>query len=228
MLKIHEHLQQTISKQITAPAEDDKRAFFDAVRGSLFGGRLTQSQVDGLETLLVAVSPFALPQQAYILATAFHETAHTMQPVAEYGKGRGRAYGSWQTNSKGERYCWRNGSRKTVYTEAEYPHLYYGRGHVQLTWLDNYLRAGKALGAMLDDAEQLARAPDLALRPDISAAILCLGMRDGWFTGKKLDDYINARQTDYVNARRIVNGTDKASLIAGCARQFQTALETMA
>ncbi|WP_304334843.1 hypothetical protein [Conchiformibius steedae] len=225
MLKIHENLQQIISGNFTAPAEDDKRAFFDAVRGSLFNGKLSQSQVDGLETLLIAVSPFSLPQQAYILATAYHETAHTMQPIAEYGRGRFRPYGSWSTNSKGQLYGWRDSSRNSVYLRAEYPHLYFGRGYVQLTWLSNYLRAGKELGAMLNDAEQLAREPDLALRPDISAAILCLGMQQGWFTGKKLDDYINARQTDYVGARRIVNGTDKAQLIAGYARQFQTALE---
>lgn len=214
--------------EAAAAAPDSNRPFFDSVRRSLFDGRLTQKQVNGLDALLTAISPFTLRQQAYILATAYHETAHTMLPVEEIGRGKGRPYGTWYENSKGEQYCWCNGKRSASYTKKEYGHLFFGRGHVQLTWKDNYDKASDALGAMLDYPKQLLHEPDLALRPDISAAILCFGMRDGWFTGKKLSDYINARQTDYINARRIVNGTDKAALIADHARKFQKALELIA
>jgi hypothetical protein len=63
------------------------------------------------------------------------------------------------------------------------------------------------------------------MKPDIAAEILFTGMEDGWFTGKALDDYFNLLATDYVGARRIVNGTDKASLIAGYARDFEEALK---
>lgn len=48
------------------------------------------------------------------------------------------------------------------------------------------------------------------------------GMEAGRFTGKKLSDYLPG---DYVNARRIINGTDKAEQIAGYARQFEAALK---
>src|SRR5262245_13651671 len=59
-------------------------------------------------------------QCAYILATAYHETAHTMQPIMELG---GQAY---------------------LQSKPYYP--YVGRGYVQLTWLDNYKRASAELG----------------------------------------------------------------------------------
>ena len=51
------------------------------------------------------------------------------------------------------------------------------------------------------------------------------GMVKGMFTGKKLSDYIFDGKCDYVGARRIINGQDKAKLIAGYARAFQYALK---
>jgi hypothetical protein len=50
------------------------------------------------------------------------------------------------------------------------------------------------------------------------------GMFEGWFTGKKLEDYIFGNTCDYVGARKIVNGTDRAETIAGYAEKFQSAL----
>jgi hypothetical protein len=46
----------------------------------------------------------------------------------------------------------------------------------------------------------------------------------GWFTGHNLADYITPTRQDYVNARRIVNGVDKAEHIAKNARAFLSAL----
>ena len=66
--------------------------------------------------------------------------------------------------------------------------------------------------------------PELALNPTYAAQIMIAGMREGWFTGKKLSDYIKNGKVDYVGARRIINGTDKAQLIAGYAKQFESAL----
>ena len=67
--------------------------------------------------------------------------------------------------------------------------------------------------------------PDLALEPAIAYRILATGMREGWFTGKKLADYLRqGRAPDYVGARRIINGQDRAALIAQYARQFERAL----
>lgn len=206
-------------------------AFFNHIREKLFSGGLEQTQVDGINALVLAgvQNSLTVQQHAYVLATAYHETARTMQPVREYGRGAGRKYGTWQTNSMGVQYCPKNGSGNTVYTQEECPHLFYGRGHVQLTWYDNYQRASRELNQILPENEHidLVAQPDLALNNDISAKIIVLGMKQGWFTGKKLSDYINDHRTDFVSARRIVNGTDKADQIARYARIFETALNAV-
>ena len=134
-------------------------------------------------------------QLAYVLATAWHETAHTMKPVREYG---------------GETYL-----RKKSY----YP--YVGMGFVQLTWKRNYARASKELGV------DFVKHPRKLLEPEYSAHILVIGSRDGWFTGKKLSDYMTLSKSDYKNARRIINGLDKADLIARHARDYEASLKAM-
>ncbi|SSY80655.1 glycoside hydrolase family 19 protein [Alysiella crassa] len=213
-VSIEEHAQNSVAQTLA------NAAFFNIVRPKLFSGSLNQSQVDGINALVLAgvEHGLTLQQHAYVLATALHETAYTMQPIREYGRGQNYAYGRWQTNSHGVKYCYKNGSRDVVYTENECPHLFYGRGFVQLTWYDNYRRAGDKLGV------DLLNNPDLALQTNISAKIIVLGMKEGWFTGKKLSDYINDHRDDYVNARRIVNGMDKAEQIARYARVFEMAL----
>jgi hypothetical protein len=179
----------------------DRAEFFAAVRLSLFGGRLSAAQVQGIEAILDEAVKRAIRLEwlAYILATAFHETAQTMQPIAEYGKGKGKKYG----------------------VKGKYGQVPYGRGFVQLTWDENYEKADKELG--LNGA--LLKNFDLALQLDIATAILFAGMEEGWFTGKKLSDYIHDAVVDYVNSRRIVNGTDRATMIATYAREFEVALE---
>ncbi|MDH2328704.1 carboxypeptidase [Cereibacter sp. SYSU M97828] len=135
-------------------------------------------------------------QTAYVLATALWETNRTMLPVEE----------AYYLGAKAEAY-----RRKLKY----WP--WHGRGFVQLTWLDNYLRAGKELDV------DLTTDPAAAMKPDVAARILVLGMERGWFTGKKLADFIGTT-VDYRGARRIVNGTDRADEIASLARQYETAL----
>lgn len=178
-------------------------AFFDAVR-PLFGGSLSQAQVDGL-TLIVntwnKTTNGDKTMLAYVLATAFHESAQTMQPIAEYGKGKGKPYGKKDSTGKAP----------------------YGRGLVQLTWRENYVKADAKLGL----EGKLAADYDLALDPLISVRILITGMLDGWFTGKRLNHYITPESVDFKGARRIVNGTDKAALIADHAKTFLRALEAI-
>jgi hypothetical protein len=183
----------------------DRDVYFDMVRQSPFGGGMTQDQVDGQNALLAAIEGDAYTdhwKNAYVMATAFHETAFTMQPIAEYGKGSGREYGQPCSSCGGQK-----------------P---YGRGYVQLTWCDNYRRADDEL----DLKDALWNDFELALDPDIAADIILKGMHQGWFTGKKCSDYINidTGKKDYYNARRIVNGTDKASTIAGYADAFEAAM----
>lgn len=134
-------------------------------------------------------------QAAYVLATAYWETARTMEPVRE---------AFWLSED------WRKSNLRY------YP--WYGRGFVQLTWERNYHKAASELGV------DLTTVPDKVMEPDIAADILVIGSRDGWFTGKKLSDYITMQKSNYRGARRIINGTDKAATIAEIARDYEAAL----
>lgn len=186
----------------------DRAKFFAAVRSPLFAGKMSERQVQGVDAILDEAERRGTPlaHLAYMLATALHETARTMQPIAEYGKGAGRKYG----------------------VKGKYGQVPYGRGYVQLTWDSNYERADKELGL----GGKLLRDFNLAMRQDIAAKIMFVGMTEGWFTGKKLGDYESMLLTsppqlglDYVGARRIINGTDKAKTIAGHAVVFEKALK---
>lgn len=136
-------------------------------------------------------------QLAYILATARWETNHTMKPVRE-------AY--WLSED------WR---RKNL---RYYPH--YGRGYVQLTWPRNYAHADERLGL----GGRLERNPDMALDTEVATKILVVGMMEGWFTGAALPRYVTRETSDFVNARRVVNGTDRAQEIAALARKYDDLL----
>lgn len=178
----------------------DRNRFFAAVRARPFGGLMSQQQVDGCTAILDGFEQRLntdVRHLAYMLATAKWETAHTMQPIAEYGKGQGRTYGIPDPVT-GQRY--------------------YGRGYVQLTWKANYQKMAALTGV------DLVHQPDLAMRPDLAALILFEGMEAGLFTGVGLPRYFNATACDWVNARRIINGLDKAEEIAAIARDFHAAL----
>ena len=195
---------------------------FDILRQGL--GKLTQSQVDEINFIVSEFNKdksISYPQAAYMLATAWHETAARMLPIEEYGQGKNRTYGTWYRNSSGELYAFMDGSKRTAYLHSDYPYLYYGRGYVQLTWYFNYENASKKIGV------DFLNNPDLVMNKNHAVKIMVQGMKDGWFTGKKLSDYINQSKKDYLNARRIINGMDKASLIAGYAETFEKALRSM-
>jgi hypothetical protein len=193
-----------VEPEITAPPRFNAGAFYDSIRQSLFGGVLTQSQVDGHNLLgracgIFKLDPF-IQQSAYVLATAYHETSRTMQPIEEYG-GPSTSYAPW-----------------------------FGRGYVQLTWEENYQTQQSKMMAQAETLDmygipwKVHEDWNLALNPATSAIITVGGMLDGDFTGVGLPNYINTTSIDYVNARRIVNGTDKADTIAGYASKYETAL----
>lgn len=177
----------------------DPARFFDAYRRA-FGSIKRPEQVKSIQRLLdmMAADPGVddIRAAAYMLATVHHETARTYEPVRE-------AY--WQSED------WRKRNLKRYWP-------YYGRGYVQITWKANYERAGAEMG--LD----LVADPDRAMEPEVAYRLLSSGMRDGWFTNKRLADYITRDATDYRGARRIVNGNDKAELIAGYATRFERCL----
>ena len=132
-------------------------------------------------------------QTAYVLATAYHETAHSMRPIRELG---------------GEKY---------LKSKPYYPFV--GMGYVQLTWKHNYERAGKKLGV------DFVKNPKLLLQAKYASPILVIGSAEGWFTGKCLADYITLTRSDFTGARKIINGSDRARLIADIAIRYDGLLK---
>jgi len=185
----------------------NRKFFFDQLRHSLFGGKISKKQFEGMDTVLNEWEENNSKKDdrwlAYMLATTFHETAATMQPIEEFGKGKARRYGK-KIKMDG-----------TTYNNTN--NIFYGRGFVQLTWYENYETAGKKL--KLD----FIRDPGKVMELVNATKIMFLGMAEGWFTGKKLMDYFNPVKEDWLNARRIINGTDKAEKIAGYAKKFYAA-----
>nr|WP_319513377.1 glycoside hydrolase family 19 protein [uncultured Cohaesibacter sp.] len=191
------------------------KVFFNHVRLRLFK-KLTQSQVDGINRLLDYAVEEGVPleETAYVLATSYHETGRRMVPVREgFAKSDAAAI-----RAVTKLYNRGRISQNYALRDKRTGKSYFGRGDVQLTFYDNYKRLGKLLGI------DLLNKPSLALDPKTSAIILFRGMREGLFTGKKLSFYINENKVDFKGARRVVNGTDKANLIAGYARIFLDAL----
>jgi hypothetical protein len=185
--------------------------FFEAVR-PLFGGSLSQAQVDGFKIIFEAWRKVGSGNErdlAYILSTAYHETARTMQPVRETlattdAKAKERLTKAWK-------------SGKLPWVKSDYwSSGWFGRGYVQLTHRANYVKASEKLGV------DLVSDPSKAMIPEVSALILVRGMQEGWFTGMKLAD-----AADFREARRVVNGTDRASQIAMYADAFLSALDAM-
>jgi len=179
--------------------------FFDKIR-PLFP-RMTQQQVDGINVILETCEEFNLnkAETAYCLATPYHETWKTMQPIEEVGKGKKYDYGlKLKMNRK-------------PYTDS--PHIFYGRGFVQVTWYENYVKLTKANNHGWD----FFKNPELLLQPIPSAWAMVYGMKTGLFTGKKMSDFLGEK-IDFVNARKVVNGLDKAQQIADYAQIFYNAL----
>jgi putative chitinase len=192
------------------------RKFFDACRAGIMGPTLDNNEVSGASRILEAMANTPISWCAYALATAWHETAFTMQPIKEYG---GPRYFTEMYDVKGKRPTLaRNNGNVNPGDGAKF----FGRGYVQLTWRSNYRRAGVKIGVDLENT------PDSALNPDVAAKIMRFGMQDGWFTGKSFATYLpasgQANEAQFVQARRIINGVDKAAKIAKYAMQFQAAL----
>jgi hypothetical protein len=197
----------------------NRDVYFEKVRESLFGGHLDQGQVDGQNAILTVWEKFSKPEDdlrylAYMLATAKHETASTMLPIEEYGKG---------------------GDAEYAQIDPETHQGYWGRGFVQLTWRDNYARADKEL--QLTEAQSCEWHADNALHPFIAAAVMFKGMNQGWFrSGETLGKYFNEDTDDAFEAREIING-DKhytpdwangetiGNIIKGYHEDFLAALE---
>lgn len=130
---------------------------------------------------------------ANVLAQCNWETGGTMRPVREtFAASDAQAKARLTKAFKAGQLTW----VKRDYWSGGF----FGRGFLQITHEDNYRKAGRAIGV------NLVKEPSLALDPVISAKIAVKGMKEGWFTGKKLSDYITLSRSDFAMARAIVNG----------------------
>ncbi|HZG30521.1 MAG TPA: hypothetical protein VE079_18860 [Ensifer sp.] len=203
----------------------DRTGFFTHVRVTLARGALSPAQVDGLTRVLDAFAArrdlFDLRHQAYILATAWHETGARLQPVTEnlnysargllttfpnrFSAEEAKAYARQPEKIANRVYAGRMGNGDETGGDGW---RFRGRGLVQITGRRNYRCFG------------IEGAPDKALDPSIATRILINGMVSGAFSGARLSDYFRPGREDWVKARAIVNGRDKAELVAGYGRVF--------
>lgn len=175
--------------------------FYAQAKRTLFDGKLSARQVQGLEAILDEWEKGHAKKDdrwlAYMLATTHHETDRKMWPIEEYGRGRGRTYGR---------------------PDPATGQTYYGRGFVQLTWQYNYEKMRQKLGV------DLVKKPELALELPIATKIMFFGMMEGSFTGKKLSHYFSPNAALWVQARRIINGLDRAQLVSSYATRYYACL----
>lgn len=207
----------------------ERKRYFDQVRARLYEGRLTQGQVDGHNALLAKwEADYATHDPrflAYCLATAYHETGRRMQPVEENlnysAEGLVKNFHRYFLPADAERFA---GQPERIANRI-YAHRmgnggaatgdgwrFRGRGLVQITGRDNYR------------TYRLEDAPEKALEPETAVRILFDGMIAGRFTGYALNDFFNATKSDWVNARRVVNGLNRAEEIGLFGVIFATAI----
>lgn len=197
------------------------KAFFDAVRRPLFNGRLSAKQVDGLNRIVAygLKNGYSRPDLAYVLATVHHEVGRRMQPIRE---------GFASTDAGARRAVANLKARGIIRTNyalpaGPYKQSYYGRGLVQITWLDNYKKFSPIVG------HDLVKNPDLVLDWDIALDILFIGMRDGMFRKSSLDDVPDVMTSPEFEAedRDIINGDVRKNgqAIANIAARYWRALE---
>lgn len=167
-------------------------SFCSYFRDMIGGGRLSFKQKDGLERIVNYATQqypaLSHAQLAYIIATAYHESARSLQPVKEMG------------------------SNSYLKSKEYYPYI--GGGLVQVTWEYNYKKFG-------------AKTVEDLLTWPVALDCLFRGMIDGMFTGKRLSDFIGEEYSPalFEKARAIINGKDKASLIASYAMSIVKCLE---
>lgn len=195
--------------------------FFNTVRPVFQGRKLTQGQVDGMNRIVAYGEKWAYKTEdtAFVLGQVFHEVNQWMQPIREGASRIGPGYSDLSAK-RAVASLYNRGLIRTNYALPAGPHKqsYYGRGLIQITWYDNYLKFERILGI------PLTANPDLALDFDVSLDIAFIGCRDGVFRNKKMAQYEFPQ--DYRAARDIVNGdvTKNGSMIAGYCNTFLNGL----
>lgn len=227
-------------------------AFFDVMRSISPTGKLTVSQVKGLEAILAACAADALPLAwaAYVIATPALETGMSFDPgkveslnysvdalISKFSRDRisiedARRYGrNDATGQKANQQAIANciyggawGLKNLGNTQPNDGWWFRGRSWPQLTGRANYTKADNALN--LKGA--LLTDPSILARLEIAAPVLTRGMEEGWYTTKGLGDYLPksgpATRAQFVSSRYIVNGQDRAGDIADIAIKVQSGL----
>lgn len=204
----------------------NRKAFFATIKSTLFNGRFTPNQVTGIDAILDQFEGCDPRWTAYALATAYHETGGKMTAVVENlnysAKGLRVTFPKYFSVSDAARYARKPeaiANRAYANRMGNGPEAsgdgwrFRGRGLVQCTGRDNYRKYG------------IEENPEKALDPEFAVHMMYDGMTAGKYTGKSLSDYFGSTKTDWVGARRIINGTDKADKIAGEAKAFYTAIK---
>jgi hypothetical protein len=195
-------------------------SFYSAIRDPLFGGHMAQAQVDGIEAILDGWQATRAGGDdrwlAYMLATVHHETAATFAPLRETRAASDdaaiaildTAFRKGRLSQVRDPYWRRDADGRS----------WLGRGLVQLTHKRNYVRLGREIGI------DLVADPARAMEMQVAIRILFAGMEKGLFTGRRLDDYFFGEKADWLHARRIVNGLDRAETVANYGRVIHAAL----
>jgi len=194
----------------------NRENFYTAWRIEFKGVPLTKTRKRAINELLefMEYDPWIedVHHIAYMLATVYHETGKAMRPTKE----------KMQTGAKTK-------AQKALQAKQQSYSPFFGRGLVHLTHEYNYDLLGTTLVSLYPEYDFevgsfLVNHPDKALEPETAYHIMSVGMRTGLFTGKKLSDFNTKDGYDYKGARTIINGKDRAALIAGYAKKFELIL----
>ena len=217
----------------------NRAKFFDELRGGpLFGGRLSQSQVQGVEAILDKCAEYGadLGQTAYIEATGYGETGGSMVPKREnmnYSARRipqvfgvHRRQGIPVSRLAGNPELLANtvyggdwGRKHLGNTEPTDGWDFRGWGIGQWTGRRNTAKAAKQVGMdLLSD-------PSLLDSIDLNAELLVKWMMEGGATGRKLPEFVSGNRRDYHSARQVWGGVEPAKY-ARHARVFEAALNS--
>ncbi|CAA9328454.1 MAG: GH19 [uncultured Gemmatimonadetes bacterium] len=162
-------------------------------------GHRAENEARSVEAIGAAAHDLGLsrPQLAYVLATAEHESDR-FATLEEYASGA--AY---------------EGRSDLGNTQPGDGPRFKGRGYVQLTGRNHYRQYARLSGIHLE-----LLPPVLTNWPALSAWVLVDGMWRGAYTGGRLDGFVSSGRTDFHNARRVVNGLDRADRIAARAEAW--------